>query len=48
LIGPRVKRGFQSPVLYKHENALRTMLEALGITVYPGASKTAVAMADFF
>lgn len=48
LIGPKVKRGFQSPVPYKHENALRTMLEALGVTVYPGASKTAVPMADFF
>jgi hypothetical protein len=48
VIGPRVKRGFQSPVLYKHENALRTMLEALGVTVYPGASKNAAAMADFF
>lgn len=48
LIGPKVRRGFQSPLLYKHENALRTMLEALGVTVYPGASKTAVPMADFF
>lgn len=48
VIGPNVKRGFQSQVPYKHENALRTMLEALGVTVYPGAAKTAVAMADFF
>jgi acid phosphatase len=48
LIGPKVKRGFQSLIPYKHENALRTMLEALGVTVHPGASKTAVPMADFF
>jgi phospholipase C len=48
VIGPNVKPGFTSPVLYKHENTLRTMLDALGITTYPGASQTAADMADFF
>ena len=48
VIGPNVKPGFISPMLYKHENTLRTMLDALGITNYPGASKTAADMADFF
>jgi hypothetical protein len=48
VIGPKVKRGFQSPIPYKHENVLRTMLDAFGVTVYPGASKNATAMADFF
>jgi hypothetical protein len=31
-----------------HENTLRTILESLGITVFPGASNGAVAMSDFF
>jgi acid phosphatase len=48
LIGPHVKPHYQSSILYRHENALRTMLDALGITVYPGASATAADMSDFF
>src|SRR5579864_5058799 len=39
VIGPNVKPGIKSGTFYKHENALRTILDALGITVYPGASK---------
>ena len=48
VIGPRVKPHFQSSLLYKHESALRTMLDALGVTTYPGAAATAPDMADFF
>jgi phosphatidylinositol-3-phosphatase len=48
VIGPRVKPHFQSGLLYKHESALRTILDALGVTVYPGASATAPDMSDFF
>jgi acid phosphatase len=48
LAGPRVKRGFTSALLYKHENTLRTILDALGAKVYPGASATAADMSDFF
>lgn len=48
VIGPNVKHGTVSSTLYKHENALRTMLDALGITVYPGASSSAADMTDFF
>ncbi|MDQ1389847.1 MAG: phosphatidylinositol-3-phosphatase [Acidobacteriaceae bacterium] len=48
LIGPNVKSGYVSSLLYKHENTLRTMLEALGIETYPGWSASAVAMSDFF
>jgi Phosphoesterase family len=48
LIGPNVSPHFVSKVRYKHENTLRTMLEALGIKNYPGASSTAAAMSDFF
>jgi acid phosphatase len=48
VMGPHVKPGYQSAILYKHENALRTMLDALGVTVYPGASANAADMTDFF
>lgn len=48
VIGPHVKPHYQSSLLYKHENTLRTMLEALGVTVYPGASAKAAVMSDFF
>jgi hypothetical protein len=48
VIGPHVKPHYQSSILYKHESALRTMLDALGVTVYPGAAATAADMSDFF
>ncbi len=47
-IGPNVKQGYVSNFSYKHENTLRTMLDSLGITTYPGASNNAADMADFF
>ena len=48
LIGPKVTPHIVSSVLYHHENALRTMLDSLGIKNYPGASATAADMSDFF
>lgn len=48
VIGPKVKQNYQSAILYKHENTLRTILDALGVSVYPGASATVTDMSDFF
>ena len=48
VIGPRVKPHFQSALPYRHENTLRTILDALGVAAYPGASATATDMSDFF
>jgi acid phosphatase len=48
IIGPKVVPHTVSGAAYKHENALRTMLDALGINTYPGASATASDMSDFF
>jgi Phosphoesterase family len=48
LIGPNIKPGHVSNVSYKHENTLRTMLDALGIDTYPGWSADAADMSDFF
>jgi Phosphoesterase family/Bacterial Ig domain len=48
VIGPRVIPHTVSSVRYKHENTLRTVLDSLGITTYPGAAATAADMSDFF
>jgi phosphatidylinositol-3-phosphatase len=48
IIGPKVIPNTVSGIYYQHENALRTMLEALGITTYPGGAATHTAMSDFF
>lgn len=48
LLGPQVTPHTVSATPYKHENALRTMLDSLGIKNYPGASATASDMSDFF
>ena len=48
VIGPKVIPHTVSNSPYKHENTLRTMLDALNISKYPGAAATAAAMSDFF
>jgi phosphatidylinositol-3-phosphatase len=48
IIGPKVKPNYKSEHSYRHENTLRTLLDALGIHVYPGASRNAEPMLDFF
>jgi acid phosphatase len=48
VVGPKAKLGYQSTTLYQHPSTLRLMLEALGITQFPGAAATAPAMAEFF
>ena len=48
LIGPRVKAHYVSSLAYKHENALRTIIDSLGAKSYPGASANAAPMSDFF
>lgn len=48
VIGPNVKAGHASNISYKHENALRTMLDSLGIENHPGWSGSAADMSDFF
>jgi hypothetical protein len=49
LIGPKVKSGYKSSTKYQHQNLLRTMLAALGVTTnVPGAAASASLMSDFF
>jgi len=47
LVGPKVKRGFQSTTQYQHQSLLRLTAEALGVTP-PGAAAAAPAMGEFF
>ena len=48
VIGPNVTPHTVSNTAYHHENTLRTILDALGITTYPGASANVTSMTDFF
>jgi phosphatidylinositol-3-phosphatase len=48
VVGPGVKKGFKSITFYQHQNLLRTVLEAAGVSSYPGAAATAKSMSDVF
>jgi hypothetical protein len=48
VVSPKAKTGYQSTTVYQHESTLRLILEALGITQFPGAAATAPAMSEFF
>lgn len=49
MIGPQVKAGYKSVATYHQQSVLRTILELFGETSgFPGAAKTAPAMAEFF
>jgi len=47
-VGPNVVLGGRSSHLYRHENLLRTISEAVGLTTFPGAAATASDMHDLF
>ncbi len=48
VIGPQVKPSYKSSVLYAHENLLRTVCDAMGLSSCPGAAALALPMSDFF
>ncbi len=48
VIGPMVKPGYKSTTVYQHQSLLKTVLKALGVTTFPGASATASTMGEFF
>lgn len=48
VIGPRVKKGYQSTITYHNENVLKTVCVAMGIPACPGAAQNAQPMSDFF
>lgn len=48
LVSGKSKKKFQSSSLYQHQSTLRTVLQALGVSRFPGASAAAPAMSEFF
>ena len=48
VVSSRARTGYQSTTLYQHQSTLRLILEALGITQFPGAAATAPGMGEFF
>jgi hypothetical protein len=48
VVGPKVKQGYKGSGFYQHQNLLRTISEALGISSYPGAAASAGDMGEFF
>jgi phosphatidylinositol-3-phosphatase len=48
MVGPKVKPGYKSSILYQHQNTLKTLMKALGLTTFPGAAGSAPAMTDMF
>ena len=48
VVGPKVKKSFQSTTTYQHQSTLRFVLSALGVSSYPGAAAVATDMGEFF
>lgn len=48
IIGPKVKPGYKSTTPYQHQNMLKTLLKALGLSSFPGAASGAQDMGEFF
>ncbi|HZQ17548.1 MAG TPA: alkaline phosphatase family protein [Terriglobales bacterium] len=46
-IGPKVKHAYKTGTLYQHQNALKTVLQALGVQSAPGAASGASSMNVF-
>jgi hypothetical protein len=48
VIGPQVKRGYQSSLWHNHESVLKTICEALRLGMCPGAAETSNDLGEFF
>ena len=47
IIGPKVKKGFRLPTVYQHQDLLKTVMMALGMTSFPGKASAAPAISAF-
>ena len=47
VISSRGKPGFRSTTFYQHQNVLRTLNEALGLSTFPGAASGALNLSEF-
>jgi hypothetical protein len=48
VISPKAKRNYKSKTLYQHQSLCRLLLQGLGLTQFPGKSKNAPLMGEFF
>jgi acid phosphatase len=48
VVGPKVKKNFQSTTTYQHQSTLRLVLSTLGVNSFPGAAAAAPDMGEFF
>jgi phosphatidylinositol-3-phosphatase len=48
VVGPTALKAVRIGIHYRHEDTLRTIMEQLGLNVFPGASSTAAPMNGFF
>jgi phosphatidylinositol-3-phosphatase len=48
VIGPKVRAGSKPTTLYQHQNALKTLMQALGVKTFPGAASSAQPMTGVF
>jgi len=48
VIGPQVRRGYRSVATYQHQSTLKSLLQALGLSSFPGAAQNAHSMGEFF
>lgn len=48
VIGPKVKPGYKSTTFYQHQNTLKSLMEALGVSSFPGSAGSAADMKEFF
>lgn len=48
VLSPQAQTGYKSTTLYQHQNTLRLISEAFGLTSFPGAAASANNMAEFF
>ena len=48
VVSSKVKKGFKSTTFHQHPSTLKTMLEAVGVTSYPGAASSASDLGEMF
>ena len=48
IVSPKAKSGYKSITPYQHQNTLRLILRALGVSSFPGAAADAADMSEFF
>ena len=48
LVGPKVRQNYRSTTFYQHESTLRLVLQALGVSKFPGDAANATPMGEFF